>query len=477
MQVTMKNTYKLICLFFTLLVIGSCEDLNEGVNVNPNDILVDDVEARLFLTGGMIANVQIQSGHLNRISGMYAGQLIGYSSLYSNIYGFNLSTAESNGTWNALYVGVITNMRHIVENATNDQLKGIAMIVEAHAVGTAASLFGDIPYSEAANLEISDPKFDGQISVYDSAIELLDRGINTLNTSSSGSIPEDIYFNGDTSKWIAAAQTLKARFYLHKKDYASALSAAQNGISSADGDLKFKPGNAAAEDKNLFWTILEGSRAGDIGNSVDGVESYLLQLLDNENANSRNHAKTNEAARRAFYTINSSSGSANDGIIEERQPQNLVTFFENKLIMAEAAGRAGGVASGLPHLNAVRAWLSSGGNLNDNYSDLPYQYDAFDAADFEAGGIENPDGISAKDAFLREVIEERYVSGFGMHMPYNDARRLRKSDSNIAVSYRLVNGDDSQKPERMPYATIELNSNSSAPSADPGIFTKTAVNQ
>ena len=473
----MKNTYKLICLFFTLLVTVSCEDLNDGVNVNPNDILVDDVEERLFLTGGMIANVQIQCGHLNRISGMYTGQLIGYSSLYSNIYGFNLSTAESNSEWNALYVGVITNMRHIVENSNSDQLRGIAMIVEAHAVGTAASLFGDIPYSEAANLEISDPKFDSQVAVYDSAIALLDRGINTLNTSSSGAIPEDIYFNGDTSKWIAAAQTLKARFYLHKKDYASALSAAQNGISSADGDLKFQPGDAAAEDKNLFWTILEGSRAGDIGNSVDGIESYLLQLLDNENANSRNHAKTNEAARRAFYTINSSSGSANDGIIEQKQPQNMVTYFENKLIMAEAAGRAGGVSSGLSHLNEVRAWLNSGGNLNGNYSDQPYSYEAFVAADFEAGGIENADGISAKNAFLREVIEERYVSGFGMHMPYNDARRLRKSDNDIAVSYVLVNGDNSQKPERMPYATIELNSNSSAPAQDPGIFTKTEVNQ
>lgn len=477
MQVTMKNTYKLICLFFTLLVIVSCEDLNDGVNVNPNDILVDDVEERLFLTGGMIANVQIQSGHLNRISGMYTGQLVGYSSLYSNIYGFNLSTAESNGTWNALYVGVLTNMRHIVENSTNDLLRGIAMIVEAHAVGTAASLFGDIPYSEAGNLEISDPKFDSQISVYDSVIALLDEGIATLNSSPNGTIPEDIYFGGDKAKWIAVAHTLKARFYLHKKDYPNALTAAQNGISSSDGDMKFKPGNAAAEDKNLFWTILEGSRAGDIGNSVDGVESYLLQLLDGGNANSRNHGKTNETARHAFYTINSGSGSANDGIIEQKQPQNLVTFFENKLIQAEAAARAGTVASGLPHLNAVRAWLNGGGNLNANYSGQPYQYDAFVEADFETGGIENTDGVSSKIAFLREVIEERYVSGFGMYMPYNDARRLRKSDTNIAVSYTLINGDDSKKPERMPYATIELNSNSSAPSEDPGIFTKTEVNK
>jgi hypothetical protein len=473
----MKKIYTILSLSLTLLLATSCEDIVEGVNDNPNDIIVSDVEERLFLTGGMIANVQVQSGHLNRISGMYSGQLIGFSSLYSNVYGFNLSTAESNGEWNAIYVGVITNMRHIIENSNSQLLVGIAMVVEAHAVGTAASLFGDIPYSESGNPEVSDPIFDSQTAVYDATISRLDAAIGVLNAASSASVQEDIYFGGDKAKWIAAANTLKARFYLHKKDYASALSAAQSGISSADGDMKFIPGDAAVDDKNLFWKILEGSRSGDIGNSVDGVESHLIQMLDPANALSRNHAKTNETARKAFYTINSSSGSANTGIIQQKQPQNMVTFFENKLIMAEAAARSGTVSTGLPYLNEVRAWLASGGNLNTSFSGLTYQYDAFVEADFANGGIENGDNISALNAFLREVIEERYVSGFGMHMPYNDARRLRKSDSAFAVPYTLVNGPGPPYPERMPYSTNELNSNSNAPSEDPGIFLKTAVNQ
>ena len=137
----MKNIFKHLLFFSIIFLAFSCEELNEGVNENPNDIIVSDVEERLFLTGGMLANVQIQLGHLNRISGMYSGQLIGYSSLYSNIYGLSLSTAESNGTWNALYVGVLTNMRHIIANSNNDLLRGIAMVVEAHAFGTATSLF------------------------------------------------------------------------------------------------------------------------------------------------------------------------------------------------------------------------------------------------------------------------------------------------------------------------------------------------
>ena len=72
-------------------------------------------------------------------------------------------------------------------------------------------------------------------------------------------------------------------------------------------------------------------------------------------------------------------------------------------------------------------------------------------------------------------MEERYVSGFGMHMPFNDARRLRKSGSSFAVPFVLVDGPNPPYPERMPYSANELNSNSNAP-ADPGIFAKTEVN-
>ena len=201
-------------------------------------------------------------------------------------------------------------------------------------------------------------------------------------------------------------------------------------------------------------------------------------MLDPGNALSRNNAKTDETARKAYYTINSSTGSSNSGIIEENEPQNMVTFFENQLILAESAARNGSLANGLPYLNSVRAWMNTGGHINSNFQDQSYSYLAYDAADFDNGGIENADGIDSKTAFLREVIEERYVSGFGMHMPYNDSRRLRKSDGSMAVPYILVDGPQSGPwPERMPYATTELNSNSNAPAEDPGIFSVTRVNQ
>jgi hypothetical protein len=97
-------------------------------------------------------------------------------------------------------------------------------------------------------------------------------------------------------------------------------------------------------------------------------------------------------------------------------------------------------------------------------------------SDFENGGMENQDSLSTSNALLREIIEERYVSGFGMHMAFNDSRRLRSTDGAIAVPFVMKGNDSSQKAERMPYAFIELNSNENAPE-DPGIFVKTEVNQ
>ena len=68
-----------------IITAFSCEDIVDGINENPNDLTVADVDEVLFLTGGQLANIQLQCGHLNRVSGMYSGQLIGIQALYSNI--------------------------------------------------------------------------------------------------------------------------------------------------------------------------------------------------------------------------------------------------------------------------------------------------------------------------------------------------------------------------------------------------------
>ena len=464
-------------LLMLLMVSYSCQDLVEGIDENPNDITIADVDPALFLTGAQLSNVSATLGHLNRISGMWSGQLTGLSSLYSNIYGYSISTAESVGTWSRIYIGSVPNLRHIRNTSPDDALlQGISKVMEAQVIGLGASLFGDVPYSQINQEEIDDPAFDNQIDVLSAVISLLDQGISDLNSAGGRSLDVDILYNGDADKWKAAANTLKARYHMMMKDYGAAYAAAQNGISSAADNMRYVPrGDAsiAEGDKNLFWTILEGSRAGDIGSEV----SYLSQLLDPASDVDGGNAKTDETARGAYSFVDAASGNPNSGIIQQFEPQNMVSFEENHLILAEAGARTSGFSTGLQHLNEFRAWLNGGGRINSNFSDMPMLYEAYEAADFDAGGMENADGLSAERALLREIVEERYVSGFGEFMPFDDARRLRKSDSDIAVPFPLNTAAASQHPERFPYSDDELNSNANAPTEDPGIFTKTRVNE
>ena len=470
---TMKNTFSLI-LIASMLMLASCE-IPTDLNDNPNEITLQDVDASLFLNGAQLANTMVQNSHLNRITGMFSGQLIGYTSLYSNIYGYSLSTVESNDEWNGCYTGVLTNVRHIVEAVPDDKLLvGIAQVVEAHAVGTLAILMGDVPYSEVVS-EVEDPKFDSQVSVLTAMTSLLDDAISDL-TSANPSLnwgDSDIYYGGDKDKWIAAAYTLKARYALIQSNYSAALTAANMGISSSADDMNFIPrGDAAVSegDKNLFNAILSGSRTGDLGNNG----SYLLELLNDTTSVYRGNAKTNETARHNYYKIDENSGSGNLGVIEALEPMPMVTYFENQLIKAEAAARTGGDGLGL--LNDYRAWLASGGRLNTTFnSDTTIQYDAYVSADFASGGMENSDGVSTETALLREIIEERYVSGFGTYMPFNDHRRLRgDSETDLIVPFPLNPGGTAHV-ERIPYAQDELTSNSNM-TEDPGLYAKTKVN-
>ena len=471
----MKNIFSLI-LVGSMLMLTSCE-IPTDLNDNPNEITLQDADAILFLNGAQLANIMVQNSHLNRISGMFSGQLVGYTSLYSNIYGYSLSTVESNDEWNGCYTGVLTNVRHIREIVPDDKLLvGIAKVLEAHAVGTLAILMGDVPYSEVVS-EVEDPVFDSQVSVLDALTSLLDDAISDLGSTSGRPEDYDIYYNGDKDKWLAAAYTLKARYALIQSDYTSALTAANMGISSSVDDMNFIPrGDAEISegDKNLFNAILSGSRTGDIGNNG----SYLLELLNDSTANYRGNDKTNETARHNYYKIDETSGEGNLGVIERFEPMPMVTYFENQMIKAEAAARTTGFSSGLSHLNDYRAWLTSGGRLNATFNDsASILYEAYVDADFASGGMENPDGISAETALLREIIQERYVSGFGTYMPFNDHRRLRgDGETDLIPPFPLNTTAATDHVERIPYAQDELSSNSTMDN-DPGLYVKTEVNQ
>ena len=84
------------------------------------------------------------------------------------------------------------------------------------------------------------PSSDGGASVYQAALGMLDQAITNFN---AGGVPPtyDMYYQGDASKWIKAANSIKKRAYLNLGDYAS-YSSITNYITSNSDDFEFQWG-------------------------------------------------------------------------------------------------------------------------------------------------------------------------------------------------------------------------------------------
>jgi starch-binding outer membrane protein, SusD/RagB family len=206
--------------------------------------------------------------------------------------------------------------------------------------------------------------------------------------------------------------------------------------------------------------------------------TYLTRLLGRTNATgSRNNAKTTEDARSKYYLIGGSSSTTERGVAAAKAPMPLVIYEENLLTLAESGLRTKGFAEGLLQLSKVRAYLTTKGNLIPLAATDTVKYDAYVDADFMVGGMENRTNLTQDKALLREIIEERYVSLYGQILPFNDFRRLAKSDADVRPVLPFNSTVATKHPERLIYAQTEINGNPNLPRPLPDLFQVTEVNK
>ncbi|WP_221392454.1 SusD/RagB family nutrient-binding outer membrane lipoprotein [Dyadobacter sp. NIV53] len=476
----MKKIFNL--LFIGLLwLVSSCESIVADLNTDPNN--PTNASTSLMLTGIQLANITIHEGHTDRVAGMWSGYFTGIARQYPDFSNYNVNGATFDQIWQNIYASVFKNGNVLItkaEQIDNKLLIAIVKITQAHALQTAASCWGDVPYSQISDIDqFPNPVFDPQEEVYASVQKLLDEAIEMLD-SGIGTSPgiADIHFGGNAAKWKEVAYTLKARAYLEMHNYDAAYTAASSGITVSANNLMAPHGIVLSGNQNLMYAFLAGGRAGDMSSKG----AYITTLLNPADANYRGNAKTDENARFNYYfvnvtdpdniTPNTSSTVSASGIFAQAASFPLITYEENMLILAEAGFRSKGFDTGLEKLNNYRVYLNKGGYINGTYLTKTYKYEAYATADFATGGIVNKANLSASDALLKEILVERYVTFFGQKLGFSDLRRTRGESAGVVIPPN--NG--SVLPERFIYSQSEVNSNTSAPNPVPDIFVKTPVN-
>lgn len=462
------------------LAMTACEGMVKDLDISPNSPRT--APPQLVLTTAQLGNVMFHEGEVARLAGMWCGYFTGSDRQYVSLYEYNTTSGDFDNAWSPIYPNVVMQARIIqreAAKANNLLMVGIAQVLEAHVVGMAASLWGDVPYREAVDgAKFPTPKFDPQTQVYADMQDLLTKAIDNLNKGVVNAITNpgasDIYYGGNKAKWIQAAYTLKARYFMHTKEYQKAYDAAKLGISTAANNMMAKHGQTFGKDFNIYYDFMVYNRSG----YLTADEAYVTKLFP-----TRNNAKTDESGRFGYLFITDNGyyepnpyclfdGWGATGFFGGDTSFPLITFEENTLTLAEAAVRTGRTAEALAELNKYRAYLNAGGYFNDEWGTSKYL--PYDLADFAAGGMENKDNIAQDRALLREILEERYVTFVGQIEGFNDVRRTLKETD---VRVKVTPNKGTQIPQRFLYPQVEINTNPSVPKTGVGLFDATAVNR
>jgi|SRR5687767_10852630 len=383
----MKRYAKTALVLAAAASAAACNEFLEGPGLteNPNNATEGTTLQQLIaVQANMFTRLE---GQMARSAGMFTQQIIG-SNNQQLAWGTQYGASESDipAHMSAFYTGGgLVGMRNVQAGAVESGdkfIEGIAKAWEGYAFGTATSVWGDLPYSEALDPAILTPALDPQQQIYAAVQTRLDEALAALQAApTSGNCdPADLIYcatagtkASQVSRWIAAVNTLKARFHLHLVErngnaaYTLALAAAEKGIAEAPttaaqaqhgqapGDFRAWHGTTVDQDGNIWAEFLLQRQDLVAGN-------VLVQILKQRN-DPRLAAYFSPNASGEFIGMNENAAVVGTGaasvinttvrrVLTFRQP--LVTWAENQLILAEAKFRLTGAAAALPHVNAVR---------------------------------------------------------------------------------------------------------------------------
>jgi hypothetical protein len=436
----------------------SCDDFITGAGLTEDPNNPNTADALQLFVGTEASLMNQQEGQLARIAAMWTQQISGTFNQQLN-YGsqYILAEGDVDTFWNQNYAGGglvdLRKLQDLSRTGNDPRTHGLALFLEAFRIGTVTSLWGDVPYSEALDPTITNPRLDPQQEIYAALQVKLDSAITLLGATTGGPVSgADVFYQGDFGRWIRAAHTLKARFHMHTVErlgqpaVEAALASAQRGINEppanaaaamhgqAPGDFRPTHGNTF-NDGNIWAQFQLGTRQDITANQQ--FIALLRQRNDPRLAAYFDPAGDGQYRGANQFGVAPAAGTSNIDretrtVLTFRQP--LITWAENQLIIAEAQFRLGNTGGALTATNAVRTAVG-----------LP----------------------ALTSVTLEQIAEEKYIALFQNIEAYNDWKRncwprLTPGGQN--------NTSASAIPARIPYSASERQANAlniPAPNAAP----------
>ncbi|MBJ6368875.1 SusD/RagB family nutrient-binding outer membrane lipoprotein [Snuella sedimenti] len=437
---------KILIKFFVLLLLVSlsaCSDLT-SINENPNN--VSETHPQLLLTQIAHSAFSVQGR-----SAMYASRMIVQTD-GENAEQYYRWNRGSFGDYNRLRD--VTKMMEEANRIDNDVYRAIAKFFRAHYFYELTLTFGDIPYSEALQGELTElynPKYDTQKEVFKGILNELAEA-NTLLESNNDLIAGDIIYGGNPAKWrkLVNSFRLKVLISLSKKESDTDLNVKSAFASIYNNQPIFE---SNADNGQLVFVDQDGSRYNEFNSSSYGSGLYMdstfvKRLQDRKDprlfifCSQTRNAKEGGLAESDFDAyeggdplapyaeVNDKAAQGDASKVNLRyttdpttEPHNLLSYAELEFILAEAALR-GWIAADAKMLyeNGVKASFEFYNMHAKGYEGYVTQA----AADtYLMENLVDLDNALTTEAKLERVMTQKYFTAFlqsGWRMYFDQLR-------------------------------------------------------
>jgi len=374
--------YRLLLAGVLLLGAGSCTKNFETYNTDNTAVNTDIVSLMKhiqmgiynFSNGGDPNSYQLQQ---NLNADCFSGYMMSANPFGGNTnLNYFMVTGWNGEAFKVVYLDVLAYINQLKALGVDQDYPAVwavAQIVQVMAMHRATDIYGPLPYSQAGAAR-SDVPYNSQQDIYNSFFTQLDAAAATLRNfiSSGEQLPfqfssMDLVYDGDFTRWLQLANSLRLRLAMHivKADPALARAEAEKALDPAAGgviadnagNMNVKVSGAGFSNPLVFiarnWTDIN------IGASIQSylsgyndprIGKYMDRSTDDDfpaqYVGIRIGSSVIKTAYQTYSTINMKDGSNPSFTLST--PVQLMTAAEVYFLRAEAALRGWANAGGAP---------------------------------------------------------------------------------------------------------------------------------
>lgn len=471
----MKKMKKILLSLLTITLFFASCDTNLDINNDPDGLV--DVGLKSQLPAGIGGIIGAEGSYYALIGGFWSQYWTqsNASNQYRDIDSYLIGSSNYFNSWRDMYdaLGDIRKVKTKALAQENWNYYLIATVLETQASQVLTDFYGSIPYEEANNASILEPKYNTGEQVYDLMIADLNLALSKNLASSKGDAPkaDDLIFQGNMTKWIQFANTMKLKIFMRQINSSRATIGITGVNSLLTSGVSFLNVDAAmssfTDAPNLSNPLYETDRR-QLNTATNLRMSTTLSSYFNANGDTRKpkYYGTGVALIQGDF-IKQVPAASSVAIVElnATTPAYLMSKEESLFLQAEAQARFGTGAKVLYDAAVLENFNKY--NLNGSSFIAP-------------GGVYEFPNSGTLDSKIKAIITQKWIAGFpgnGFEAFFDKNRTgypktSAVEQSNAAyvpgeLAYSVTGVTAGKFPKRIVYPQEEKNTNKNAASELP----------